>query len=210
MKLIISAMKDELNEIIIKLDNIIKLNDSLFEIYRYKNFLFAISGIGTFNANICLTYLLNKFPEISLIYNFGVVGSMSDKIKPLDVVFVKKSLWFLENKIANCKPLKLDSTRITYEEILTSDFFLQKNTLKKLIENFYKNHYLFNQISNIKIIDMEYSAFLFVALKYKKDIYGIKVVSDSALHRSNEKEYEKNMVYCKRILKQIFFQLLIK
>ncbi len=212
MKLIICAMKSEIENILNKI-HVKKIHDKYFEIYEYKKIIFVISGVGSLNSIACLTYMLNNY-FISDIYNFGVAGSLSNKIPIFSVVSVKSVFWFVGeesiHKIHKINQLKQQKFLTIYENLLTSDFFVGKNFLSEIIPKFSKHPIILKKIAVPKITDMEFGALHYVAKKYKKNIYSIKIISDNINDYLNEQQYLKNMVYCKDIIKKIFFEIFIK
>lgn len=191
MKLIVVAMEIEIKEIIkkIKVELFIK---KPFIIYKYNKGYFCITGIGIQFAISGLTYCLTKLKDINKIYNFGYAGSIDKNLKILDIITIKKDLLFFDklsfylniNKNLNLKSYNL----------LTSNFFINKD-INKL--NFNNKFQLFNNLPfKISVVDMELGGYCYVAKKFNKKIYSVKIITDNIfMKKSSKEQYE---IYCNK------------
>ncbi len=206
MNLIVFAMKSEIKKIIN--NEFLIIEDPLYKIWKHKNNYFVISGVGTINANNCLTYILNKFKIIKKIYNFGIVGCISKKNQIGKVFFIKKTNLFFEKKWFNVKINRywfnvIFKLNLKKGILLTSDFFIDKNVLDKKYFN-KENNFFKNINKNINLFDMEGASYCYVAKKMNKKIFLIKIVSDMVNKKNNDKSYKENLEHCQKKLKKIY------
>ncbi|QVJ95830.1 5'-methylthioadenosine/S-adenosylhomocysteine nucleosidase [Mycoplasma mycoides subsp. capri] len=184
MKLIISAMYEELAYTLKKTNAQLIIDNDILKLYQYQNILLAISKIGLVNASCCLSYILNHY-QIDQILNIGTCCSLNQEYKQNDIVIVNKAYYF-----------SVDVTGFSYsygQIPKLPKYFLANNFLNLSLDYkicniasgdvfINKSEHLtqfINKINDkIDIVDMEACSLFHVAYLYKKPISSIKVISD--------------------------------
>ena len=157
-----------------------------------KDVVLSECSIGKVNAAVVTTVMIIKYNP-DLIINSGISGSLSDKVKILDVVVgdtisihdegevFKKFYPF--STIFNVNQRYIDIVKDSYKEInkdlaklhvggvLTGDEFIDKNEKKQELRL---------KFPKSLTVDMECGAISKVCLRAKKDIITIKTISDEA------------------------------
>ncbi|UZK63912.1 5'-methylthioadenosine/S-adenosylhomocysteine nucleosidase [Mycoplasma mycoides subsp. capri] len=184
MKLIISAMYEELAYTLKKTSAELIIDNDILKLYQYQDILLCISGIGLVNASCCLSYILNHY-QIDQILNIGTCGSLNQDFKQNDIVIVNKAYYF---------SVDVTGFNYSYGQIpKLPKYFLANNFLNLSLDYkicniasgdvfINKSEHLtqfINKINDkIDIVDMEACSLFHVAYLYKKPISSIKVISD--------------------------------
>ncbi len=157
MILFVTALKSEANPLI-KLFNLIPLKNKDFNIYKNKDIILIICGIGNINAAIATTYAISRF-DIKKAINVGICGSFDKEDKPGEVFDIKKLIDHQTQKVYHLKnPKRFANSKTLYSFERPQNIITLKNALA----------------------DMESIGFFLSARKFidLKNIYILKVVSD--------------------------------
>ncbi|WP_434335052.1 5'-methylthioadenosine/S-adenosylhomocysteine nucleosidase [Mycoplasma capricolum subsp. capricolum] len=197
MKLVISAMYEELEYSLKKTNAKLIIDNDILKLYQYQDILLCISGIGLVNASCSLSYLLNNY-QIDQILNIGTCGSLNQDFKQNDIILVNKAYYFSVDVtgfnysygqipklpkyfLATKLNLSLD---FKIANIASGDVFINKQEHLKQFINKLKQ--------KIDLVDMETCSLFHTAFLYKKPISSIKVVSDVMfLNDSNMVQFDK-------------------
>lgn len=187
MKLIIAAMKSEVEELI-KDEGFECILEKPFVVYKKSEHLLAISGIGKVNAGSCLGFCLTKF-SIKEVYNVGFVGgkgfeqgSVCHIVKSIYHDFDLSMFGYEKGQVPNMPayfiPSVIKGLGLKYATCYTGDAFM--------IDDLGKSEY---------VCDMELAGIMQVAYLFDMSVYSVKVVSDvigSDDQLSNYNEFETN------------------
>jgi len=194
MKIIIGAMKEELEAIItdLKAEKV----PSLINEYQTsdKQIVIAWTGIGLVNASTGLSYLLTKYQDqnIEIVINIGTAGTLNSAAKIGDIVLVDKAVYTTANATgfgydygqipampkyyqANENALKVLKEKLVDEQpkvvnVSSSDLFISSVAMAR--------QYLTNFTLPIDILEMECASYFQTAFIFNVPIVGIKVISD--------------------------------
>ncbi len=190
------------------------IEGTTFNISNHKIFAY-ISGIGRVSSAFTLGKLSSSI-NIKLIVNLGTSGSLSNKVKPLDVV-IATSVSYLDVDLTTFgyKYGQMSSCPSTFESsivknidvqglkdinvhkglVLTADSFMTDNSpLKEKLD-------LFN---NPLAIDMEGGGVAQVAYKLNVPFVVVRSISDSVSSKDNTKMHEEMVNLSTKIAAKVF------
>lgn len=179
---ILCALKAEAEEII-KEYELKKIKDKPYEIYVSDEIRLIISGIGKINAAGATSFILSDtnidFNEADIFINLGICGSLNKTYKVGDL--------FLCNKVLDYE------TRDSFFTDILIDYGLFEASIQTI--GCVNEQYDFLE----DLVDMEASAVFKIASKflYTHQIYVLKLVSDLAYKKNNEKlskEFVKQLI----------------
>lgn len=141
-----------------------------------KKILVIYSGIGIVNAASTAQLLIDKFPYLKTIYNYGAVGAYGKKLKVFDVIIPHK-IYFYDVKTP-WYPLGKTPGE--------NEFYFNNYEIHSKINLGSGNSFLYNekeikQIQKeipVNIFDMESAAISQVCFKNNKNFITVKCVSD--------------------------------
>ena len=161
------------------------------KIFR-KNIVLSECSVGKVNAAVVTTVMITKY-DPKLIINTGISGSLSEKVKILDVVIGDKisihdegeifERYYPFSTVFNVKSQYIDMIKDSYKEIdgdltkihvggvLTGDEFINRDERKQELRL---------RFPESLTVDMEFGAISKVCFRAKKDIITIKTISDEA------------------------------
>lgn len=129
MKLIVAAMKDEISIFLVnyKLE---KLSDNLF---KSKNFILLITGIGLMNSMYELHKVLNQYKEVKEVINVGTCGTNKQECKINTPYYVSE----VNNLMADVRAFdyKIGQTPKGFCSIKTDDNLNKKFEAKGILGN---------------------------------------------------------------------------
>lgn len=187
---VIAAMNDELQAFFeSNKSSIEQIEEKPFQIFKFKNHLIALSGIGLVNAGSCLSYVASKYQPKSFL-NFGLAGATENvDAKILDPVIVEK----VYHGGVDATVFGYDFGQTPKEE----PFFQSDEALildikaiipAKLVnlastDSFINSKTMFDELiaplkSDISIMDMEAFGYFQIAAKFDTPIVAIKIISD--------------------------------
>lgn len=182
MKLIIGAMFEEL-ETSIKFYKAKKTNDKICNVYKSKDVLFCVTGVGLVNAAAHLSYVLCNY-NIYQILNIGTSGACDLTLKQNDVIVIDKIYCSVADAVIFGYEYGQVPKMPKYYETNKANFDLQK-PIKNLASSDIFIHsqsqldLFVNKINNkISVLDMECFAYAQTAYIYNKPISVIKIISD--------------------------------
>ncbi|UKS54174.1 5'-methylthioadenosine/S-adenosylhomocysteine nucleosidase [Mycoplasma feriruminatoris] len=217
MKLVISAMYEELEYSFKKTNAKLIIDNDILKLYQYQNILLCISKIGLVNASCSLSYILNHY-DISEILNIGTCGSLNKNFKQSDIILVNKAYYF---------SVDVTGFNYSYGQIpKLPKYFLANNNLKLNLDYkisniasgdvfINKQEHLTNFINKIDdkidIVDMEACSLFHTAYLYKKPISSIKVISDVMfVNDTNMMQFDQFINKASLIIYQILNDLYFK
>lgn len=219
---IIGAMDEEIElikESIKELTIIKKYNNEFYKgKINDKDIILVKCGIGMVNATIISTILITEF-LVNKIYFSGVAGSLSEKLKVLDVVigtsheeylfdatefgYKKGIIPRMENSLFESKNLlneaseKLINENVFYGKIISGDKFVSNKEEKILLGKEF----------NALAVDMESSAIAHTSYLLGVDFLIIRSISDSLTDNSTL-EFENFVKLASRNSKNILLKLI--
>ncbi|AGM25092.1 5'-methylthioadenosine/S-adenosylhomocysteine nucleosidase [Spiroplasma chrysopicola] len=220
MKLVISAMAEELGETLASLEPQLIHNNNGLKVYQKDDWLFAITKIGQVNATIALTTIIKTF-EISKIFNLGTAGSLIPTVKIQDVVIIEKAYYtFADATVFGYQLGQIPQEPFGYQSDQTLMTCLQKivpdvkvgllGTSDVFINS--PNHLAHLQAMPIEITvsDMEGTAFFQTAYSFNIPIVAVKIISDQVFTPTNSKvEFKNNLLLASKKIKNIIDNLML-
>lgn len=204
------AMKKEYDSFVDVLRNYesIKLDDINAICFKSKNKEFIALSCNTIGktSSSFLIGRLSQLIDIELIVNIGVAGSLTNTLKPLDIVVANKVAYYdvdltpFGNKLGqmdNC-PLWFEADKKLIEKTkkIVTKFKLKKVKFGKIISgdkfvtntNFDKS--LLNEFENPDLCDMESASIAHCAKLLNISFFIIRSVSDSTIEDKNDEMYQ--------------------
>jgi len=170
---------------------LIKLKSELFPVYRNKNLILVISGIGKANAAIACTYSCLEFNP-SFIVNLGAAGATGNGHTLGEPFHIKKVFEYDRPQFRSKSPHKYLPDILegfSYATIATLDRpVLDPDERQKLVKT-------------ADLIDMESASIIQACRKFKTQCYIFKFVSDTPEHTSDDDIIEnirkyRNNLFC--------------
>jgi len=153
-----------------------RLDSKPFPIYRNKNHILIISGIGKANAAMACTYSCLKFNPFCII-NLGAAGATGDRYTLGDPLHIKKALEYDRPQIKSKSPHRHIPDvfeGFSYAKIATLDRpILDPDERQKLSKT-------------ADLIDMESASVIHACRKFKTKCYIFKFVSDTPEHTKDD------------------------
>ncbi|AAT27763.1 5'-methylthioadenosine/S-adenosylhomocysteine nucleosidase [[Mycoplasma] mobile] len=157
------------------------INSYTFKIFKKLDtqIILLETKIGLMNASLALVTLLENF-QINFIINYGAVGALKQNFKLYEVVIPRKvyfldviTPWYEPGQFPNEKShfnnnLKNWKNWKTIDLASSMGFQFGIDKVKEIKKNF----------PTVSIFDMECAALVFIANKYKKEIFIFKGISD--------------------------------
>ena len=151
-----------------------------------KQVVIIITNVGKVNSAFSTQLILDKYKKIDTILNFGIVGSVTKKLKLGSVCAVNKIMQFDFDlsEIDNVPVGQLNELDAPYIPIFSSQDFATKLGLKSYTlgtsDKFNNNTQRKDELKKLKIdiCDMEAGAVAQVCYHNKKQLIIIKAVSD--------------------------------
>ena len=207
MKLVVIAMESEVNSKIFKIFK--PINSFPFKVFKNKNILIVISGIGLINASSATTWAINKF-DIKQVFNIGIAGAISNNMNIADMYNITKAYY---NNV-DCTMFNYELGQIPKEKpyFELKPFLKDEKTAELLSGNNFINNIkdisiMLNKYNNIKVLDMEGTAIANICSKFNIECYIIKVISDIIIKNNNENHYKDNLNKCQKKVNNFLLKL---
>ena len=159
--------------------------DFIVGFFEQNKIVIVKSGIGKMAAAVVTTLLIEHFKP-SIVINSGIAGGYSEKLKPLDIVIVKKVGCYDIDMRLDGLPFGSFTTNRFYENtislegredvyyglVMSSDTFAgDRAKLDNIFNEFFKDE-------EILAVDMESYAIADVCEKYNVELFIIRAISD--------------------------------
>ncbi len=209
---IISAMELEIKPLINILSAELLVEKIWFSKINDIEIFIMVSGIGKTNIAYAITYLHLKF-NINNAINIGVAGSLSEKIKPLDILlasevihhdFNLKEFGYNIGQVPGCDLSFIPNLNIfndiIHGQIVSGDKFVTSCDIEKIKKDF----------PMAVAVDMESASFGQVASKLNIKWDVLRVISDNVKNHVNIEQYQQNKKEASQHLCSIIVEKLSK
>jgi adenosylhomocysteine nucleosidase len=206
---IIGAMKEEINFLIGKLNNVKVEKINNFEFYQgdlfNKNIILVESGIGKVMSGILMATVYNNFKNIDKVINIGVAGGIGN-IKIGDIVVGETYVYgdaevtsfgtYRYGQMPRCPFLfSGDELLLKYSRELDANF-ATICTMDRFVDDYPRAQALIEEhFSDLNILcfDMESAAFAQSCYFYKLDFLAIRAISDVVGSSNPLDTYDNNL-----------------
>ncbi|AGM26153.1 5'-methylthioadenosine/S-adenosylhomocysteine nucleosidase [Spiroplasma syrphidicola EA-1] len=220
MKLIISAMAEELSETLTSLAAQLIHNKNGLKVYQKNDWLFAITKIGQVNAAIALTTIIQNF-DISKIFNLGTAGSLIPTVKIQDIVIIEKAYYtFADATVFGYQLGQIPQEPFGYQSDQTLMTCLKKIAPDAKVGLLGTSDVFINSSNHLAhlraipveltVSDMEGTAFFQTAYSFNIPIVAVKIISDQVFSPINsEVEFKTNLLLASKKIKNIIDNLML-
>ncbi|MDQ1330577.1 MAG: adenosylhomocysteine nucleosidase [Thermodesulfobacteriota bacterium] len=170
-----------------------RLEQKPFSVYRNKNHILIISGIGKANAAMACAYSCLKFAP-SCIVNLGAAGATGERVALGEPLHVKMAFDYDRPQFKSKSPHKL------IPEILEGFSYAKIATLDRPVTDPAERKKL---STTADLIDMESASIIQACRKFKTPCYVFKYVSDTPKHTMDNDIVENIRKY-----RNVFFSFL--
>lgn len=170
-----------------------KISDIPMPVYKNKNLVLIISGIGKANAAIATTYIINEY-KLSKIVNIGAAGSTTSTFTVGQILHIDRVIEYDRPHLLNKKERIIEPD--LYDGFPTASLATQDIPVTSSDDR--------KKISLLAdLVDMEGAAVIQACRKFKKAVYLFKIVTDNPEQRSDT-EIIRNVKETRTVLFDFF------